>query len=54
MKKDKKGYLLEVDVEYPKKMHDKHNELLFSAERRKVRKIEKLISNLKLKKTSGH
>ena len=29
VKKDKKGYILEVDVEYPKELHKKHNELSF-------------------------
>ena len=30
-----KGYLLEVDIEYPKHLHKTHNELPFLAERRK-------------------
>ena len=25
---DKKGYILEVDVKYPKKLHDLHSDLL--------------------------
>ena len=29
IKKDKKGYILEVDTEYPKELHKNHNELLF-------------------------
>ena len=32
VKKDKRGYLLEVDVEYPKELHENHNELLFLVE----------------------
>ena len=36
VKKDKRGYLLEVDVEYPKEMHENHNELLFLAETMKI------------------
>ena len=33
VKKDKRGYLLEVDVEYPKELHENHNELPFLTER---------------------
>ena len=29
VKKDRKGYLLEVDVEYPKELHENYNELPF-------------------------
>ena len=29
VKKGKRGYLLEVDVEYPKELHENHNELPF-------------------------
>ena len=29
VKKDKRGYLLEVDAEYPKELHKNHNELPF-------------------------
>ena len=36
VKKDKRGYLLEVDVEYPKELHENHNELLFLAETMKI------------------
>ena len=36
VKKDKRGYLLEVDVEYPKELHENHSELLFLAERMKI------------------
>ena len=32
VKKDKKGYLLEVDVKYPKELHENHNELPFLRE----------------------
>ena len=31
VKKDKRGYLLEVDVKYPKELHENHNELPFLA-----------------------
>ena len=36
VKKDKRGYLLEVDVEYPKELHENHDELPFLAERMKI------------------
>ena len=45
-----KGYLLEVDVEYPKELHENHNELPFLAERMKIGKVEKVAPNLRDKK----
>ena len=51
VQKDKKGYILEVDVEYPKELHKKHNELPFLVERMKIGRVEKLVPNLKDKKT---
>ena len=50
VKKDKKGYILEVDVDYPKGLHKKHNELPFLPEKMKIHKVEKLVPNLKDKK----
>ena len=50
MKKDKTGYLLEVDVEHPKEQHDNHNELPLLAKRMKIGREEKLVPNLKNKK----
>ena len=41
-----KGYFLEIDVQYPKKLHDLHSDLPFLFERMKTEKNEKLISNL--------
>ena len=41
-----KGYILEVDVEYPKTLHDLHSDLLFSPERMKINKCTKLVYNL--------
>ena len=38
-----KGYILEVDVEYLKNLHDLHSDLPFLAERMK---IDKLVCNL--------
>ena len=37
-------------MEYPKELHEKHNELLFLAERMKIGREEKLVPNLKNKK----
>ena len=45
-----KGYLLEVNVSYPKELHDSHNDLPFMCERMKVNGAEKLIPNLNNKK----
>ena len=50
VKKDKKEYLLEVDVKYPKELHENHNELPFLKERIKIGMVEKLVPNLKRKK----
>ena len=50
VKKDKKAYLLEVDVEYPKELHENHNELPFFRGRMKIGRVEKLAPNLKDKK----
>ena len=47
-KKDKRGYLLETDVNYPKELHENHNELPFLVE--KIGREEKLVPNLKHKK----
>ena len=45
-----KGYLLEVDVKYPKELHDLHNDLPFMCEKVKINKVEKLVPNLYNKK----
>ena len=50
VKKDKRGYILEVDVEYPKELHENHNELPFLTEKMKIGRLEKLVPNLKDKK----
>ena len=49
-KLENKGYLLEVDVKYPKELHDSHNELLFMCEKMKINRVEKLVPNLYDKK----
>ena len=45
-----KGYILEVDVSYPKDLHDSHNDLPFMCERMEIHGVEKLVSNLRDKK----
>ena len=40
---DKEGYLLEVDVKYPKELHDLHNDLPFMCEKMKINGVEKLV-----------
>ena len=37
------GYLLEVDVDYPEELHERHNDLPFLVERLEINKIEKLV-----------
>ena len=41
-----KGYFLEVDVQYPEKIHELHHDLPFLSERIKIEKIEKLVTYL--------
>ena len=45
-----KGYILEVDVKYPKRLHKLHSDLPFLSERMKVNKCKKLVCNLFNKK----
>ena len=40
------GYFIEVDVQYPQKLHEFHNKLPFLPERTKIEKVEKLVANL--------
>ena len=44
------GYILEVDVKYPKKLHDLHSDLLAMIYRTKIDKCNKLVCNLYNKK----
>ena len=45
-----KGYILEVDVEYPENLRDLHSGLPFLPERIKINKCNKLVCNLYDKK----
>ena len=45
-----KGYVLEVNVECPKNLHDLHRDLPFLPERMKIDKCKKLVCNLYDKK----
>ena len=45
-----KGYLLEVDVAYPRELHDYHNDLPFMCKRIVIGGVEKLVPNLYYKK----
>ena len=41
-----KGYIFEVDVEYPKYLHVLYSDLPFLPERMKINKCSKLVCNL--------
>ena len=45
-----KDVSLEVDVQYPKILHNLHNDLPFLPERMKIEKVEKVVANLHDKK----
>ena len=47
---DNKGYIFEVDVKYPKRLHDLHSDLPFLPERMEINKCKKLVCNLFNKK----
>ena len=44
------GYVLEVDVKYPRELHDHHNDLPLMCEQIRVSGVEKLVPNLHDKK----
>ena len=46
----KKGYILEVDVKYPKELHDLHSDLPFLPKKMKIDKCKKLVCDLHDKK----
>ena len=41
-----KRYLLEVNVSYPRELHNLHNDLTFLCERMEINSVEKLVPNL--------
>ena len=41
-----KGYFLEADVQYTEKLHDLHDDLRFLPKRMKIKKLERLATNL--------
>ena len=43
---DRKGYILEVDVKYPKELHDLHSDLPFLPKKMKTDKCKKLVCDL--------
>ena len=45
-----KGYVLEVDVSYPKVLHNPHSDLPFMCERMEINGVEKLVPKLRDKK----
>ena len=47
---DNKGYILEVDVKYLKRLHKLHSDLPFLPERMEINKCKKLVCNLSNKK----
>ena len=46
-----KSYILEVDVHYPAKLHNPHNYLPFMCGRIEINRVEKLVPNLREKKS---
>ena len=45
-----KGYVLEVNVSYPRELHNPHNDLPFMCERMEINRVGKLVPNLRDKK----
>ena len=43
---NEEGYFLEVDIQYPEKMHELHNDLSFLPKKKKIEKVNKLVTNL--------
>ena len=51
-KNSDKGCILEIDIKYPRKLHDFHSDLPFLPERMKNDKCNKLVCNLRNKKNT--
>ena len=49
-----KGYILELDVQYPKDLHNLHSDLPFLSERMKIKNYNKIVCNLYDKKYVVH
>ena len=49
-----KGYILEVDVKYPRKLHDLHSDLPLLPKRLKIDECKKLVCNLRNKKNISY
>ena len=49
-KNSDRGYILEVDVDYPSKLHKLHSDMPFLPEKMKIDKTQKLVCNLHDKK----
>ena len=47
-----KGYILEVDFEYPKNLLNLHGDLPFLAERKKIKKCNKLVCSIHVKENT--
>ena len=45
-KNDNKGYILDVDVDYPSKLKNLHSDLPFLPERMVINNTKKLVCNL--------
>ena len=47
--KSDERYFLEVNVQYPEKLHELHNDLPFLLEKKKIEKVEILVTNFMIK-----
>ena len=51
---DNKGYIFEVNVRYPKRLHDLHSDLPFLSERMEINKCKKVVCNLFKRKNMSY